>query len=75
MLATIDDKEFWDFRPVKMVKFGSFSMICNTLSYLFQTALFIHVSLRIFSLCKTLKAAHIHFKSQTQIKIFDCQQI
>ena len=60
-------KKCWDFRPVKMVKLGTFSMTSYTLSHLFQSLFFIHITLRIFSLCKSLKATHINFQSQTQI--------
>ena len=40
---------------------------CNDLIHLFQSLIFIDVTLRISSLCKSLKATHIKFQSQTQI--------
>ena len=38
-----------------MVKLGTFSITSYTLSHLFQSLFFIHITLRIFNLCKSLK--------------------
>ena len=69
ILLIIADKENVGilFSPVKMAKLDTFSITSYTLSHLFQSLFFIHITLRIFSLCKSLKATHINVQSQTQI--------
>ena len=42
-----------------MVKLDTFSMTSHTLSHLFQSLFLIHITLRIFSLYKSLKSLNI----------------
>ena len=58
-----------DSRQVKKVKLDTFLMTSYSLSHLFQNLFSIYITLRIFSLCKSLKLQirKTSFQSQTQI--------
>ena len=51
-----------------MVKLGTFSMTSYTLSHLFQSLFFIHITLRIFSLCKSLEVHILTFSYRLKSK-------
>ena len=50
--------KFWDFRLVKIVEFGFSQYILHILSCLFQCLFFIHTTLRIFRICKSLQSTY-----------------
>ena len=51
-----------------MVKLVTFSMTSYTLSHLFQSLFFIHITLRIFSLCKSLEVHILTFSYRLKSK-------